>query len=81
MMVAVWTEDRARAVVLRGPAGTGKSRLARWLGERAVETGAATYQIARHAKDDPEGEGMARALRIALRTADQTRTARRRRKT
>lgn len=32
---------RPRGVVLRGAAGTGKSRLAEWLGERAVELGAA----------------------------------------
>ncbi len=45
---ALWSElrevaqsGRARGVVVRGPAGTGKSRLVQWLSERAHETGAA----------------------------------------
>lgn len=45
---ALWEELRAvdgsrrpRAVVVRGPTGIGKSRLLRWLGERAEEVGAA----------------------------------------
>ena len=35
-------------VVLSGPSGVGKSRLARWLCERAHELGAARWMVARH---------------------------------
>jgi tetratricopeptide (TPR) repeat protein len=39
-------ECAVRVICLRGPAGQGKSRVARWLCERAVETGAATVIVA-----------------------------------
>ncbi|MEZ4432749.1 MAG: protein kinase [bacterium] len=51
---ALWAALRAaaggrpRAVVLRGPAGMGKSRLGEWLGERADELGAALVLRAVH---------------------------------
>ncbi len=44
----VTRERQPRAVVLRGPAGMGKSRLADWIGERAHELGAATVLRAVH---------------------------------
>ncbi len=44
-------EGSARLVVLRGAAGTGKSRLARWLCERAAETGAAHVTSAHFAPE------------------------------
>ncbi len=37
----VYTEGRAQAVVVSGPAGTGKTRLGIWMGERAHELGLA----------------------------------------
>jgi eukaryotic-like serine/threonine-protein kinase len=37
------SEDQARVVALRGPAGVGKSFLARWVCERAHELGAASW--------------------------------------
>jgi tetratricopeptide (TPR) repeat protein len=40
--------ERARAVVLQGPSGFGKSRLAAWLVERAHEVGAATVLRVTH---------------------------------
>ncbi|MCA9538548.1 MAG: serine/threonine-protein kinase PknK, partial [Myxococcales bacterium] len=47
-LCAVAGERRPRGVVLRGPAGFGKSRLAAWLGERGHELGAATLLRAGH---------------------------------
>ncbi len=45
----VHSTGRCRVVVVRGPSGRGKSRLARWLAERAHETGAGTILGAIHA--------------------------------
>lgn len=39
---------RPRVVLLEGAAGCGKTRLARWIGERAHEVGAATVILATH---------------------------------
>ncbi len=52
---AVVTERRAAGVVIRGAAGMGKSRLARWLGERAHELGVAAALRARPHPGDPSG--------------------------
>ena len=48
----VHKNGRAHAVVLRGPSGTGKSRLAEWLLERAHELGAAHCGRALHGEID-----------------------------
>jgi len=44
-------------LVLRGPAGVGKSRLAWWLCTRAHELGVGSVLIGRHSEDEPEGIG------------------------
>ncbi len=54
----VRAQGRSQLVVLRGPAGTGKSRLARWLCERAHELGAAHILRAFHSADDGPLDGM-----------------------
>jgi len=69
----VHREKRPRVVVIRGPSGTGKSRLSSWLVERAVELGAAravTVAVpdAPGAKD-ALGAALARALHLSLRAA------------
>ncbi len=45
---AVVEQKRARAIVLEGPTGTGKSRLAEWLCDRAFEVGTAQVLEATH---------------------------------
>ena len=42
------TQAAPRAVILKGPSGVGKSRIAEWLCERAHEVGAATVLRAHH---------------------------------
>lgn len=55
--------DRSpQVVVLEGTAGCGKSRLARWLAERAHETGAATVLTAVHGPANGPGHGLGPAL-------------------
>lgn len=61
-LAEVHRERRARGVVLSGTAGTGKSRLASWIAERAGEVGAAKVLTARFSQgDDADG-----ALRTML---------------
>lgn len=55
---AVHEERQGRLVVLRGSTGTGKSRLARWLCERAAEVGAATILSVTHSQIDGAHDGV-----------------------
>ncbi|TDP62969.1 serine/threonine protein kinase [Bradymonas sediminis] len=48
-----------RVVILRGSTGTGKSRLSRWLCERASEVGAAKVLTATHSQMDSPSDGLA----------------------
>lgn len=75
---ALWTALRdvhasghARAVVLEGGPGTGKTRLAEWIAQRAAETGAAAPVVVRHGPAD-SGDGLRRALARALGVAGAT---------
>jgi serine/threonine protein kinase/tetratricopeptide (TPR) repeat protein len=63
----VTTEGRARAVVLRGAAGVGKSRLARWLSEQVHEHGQGLRLAAHHAELPGADEGIEGGLRTELR--------------
>ncbi len=56
-------------IVLEGAAGTGKTRLGSWLGERAHEVGAARLLHAHHAAQPGPGDGLTPMLARALRTA------------
>jgi serine/threonine protein kinase/tetratricopeptide (TPR) repeat protein len=58
---------RPRAVILRGPAGIGKSRLAWWIAERAHELGSAQVLWATHSPLPGPGEGISRMLARHLR--------------
>ena len=51
-----------KLIVLRGPAGTGKTRLAEWISERALEVGAASFWRAGHGRNSGAGEGLPRML-------------------
>jgi serine/threonine protein kinase/tetratricopeptide (TPR) repeat protein len=56
-------------VVVRGPAGVGRSRLAAWFAERAAEVGAAQAVIAHHGVDDAGFTGLLGALLRQARAA------------
>lgn len=58
----VSNSGQPRLIVLRGSAGTGKTRLAEWIGERALEVGAASFWRATHGRDSGPGEGLPRML-------------------
>ncbi|MFU8804378.1 MAG: serine/threonine-protein kinase PknK [Bradymonadaceae bacterium] len=49
-------------VIIKGPSGTGKSRLAQWVCERAEETGAATHIRVVHSARRGPSDGLAAAL-------------------
>ncbi|MBI5160105.1 MAG: protein kinase, partial [Micrococcales bacterium] len=70
---AVAGERRARLVVLRGPAGCGKSRLAEWLGERAAEVGAATVLRATHSRQHGPADGLGPMVARLVRCRDRQR--------
>ncbi len=50
--------SRARGVLLRGPAGAGKSRLVQWMTERAEELGSASVFHVRHGPRPGLGDGL-----------------------
>jgi eukaryotic-like serine/threonine-protein kinase len=66
-LVDVFYERRPRVVLLEGPAGSGKSRLAQWLCERAHETGTGTVLKAVHSPRAGPGHGLTAMLTRYLR--------------
>jgi tetratricopeptide (TPR) repeat protein len=64
----VSTAGRAGAVLLRGPAGYGKHRLAQWLMETAHEAGAATILEATHTEIPGPAHGLPRMVATRLQT-------------
>ncbi len=66
-LLEVRRQRQARAVVIRGPAGTGKSRLAQWMTGRAHEVGAASVLTVQHGPMLAPGEGLSRMLASYLR--------------
>ena len=63
----------AQAVVMTGPAGGGKSRLAEWLCGRAHEVGAATVLVAEHSPIPGPGQGLGPMVSRFLRCQGLTR--------
>ncbi|MCA9535032.1 MAG: protein kinase [Myxococcales bacterium] len=61
-------EGRPRAVVLEGPSGFGKTRLATWLCERAHEVGSGEVLRAKHEPDHEAGEALSRLAEQRLNT-------------
>ena len=55
-------------VFLRGAAGVGKTRLARWVRERAVELGAATGLVATHSPESGPADGLAPMIERLMQT-------------
>lgn len=68
-------DGSARAVVLTGLAGTGKSRLVEWIAQRAVEVGSAIVLRATHGPHGSPSEGLPRMVARFLRSADLERAA------
>lgn len=66
------SDRRARAIVLQGASGTGKSRLAAWICERAHETGAATILRAVHESSAGPSHGLPRLLATHYRAVGLT---------
>ncbi len=69
-LVDVHALHEVRLVVLKGPQGCGKSRLARWLCERAHETGGATVWQGTHDSGGGVRQGIRGMLVGALRCGD-----------
>ena len=65
---AVSADDGFECVLVSGEAGTGKSRLAAWLGARAHEVGAARLIRVTHTEGEGRHEGLRAALDRTLRT-------------
>ena len=62
MLTDVHADGRPRAAVLEGPSGFGKSRLARWVSERAAEFGVAAVIEATHSPLGGTHDGLSAAF-------------------
>jgi eukaryotic-like serine/threonine-protein kinase len=71
-LAEVAATGRARAVVVHGAAGTGKSRLAHWMAERAHELGAASILRASWSEVPDPAQGIPRLVGRATRSLGLT---------
>jgi serine/threonine protein kinase/tetratricopeptide (TPR) repeat protein len=69
----VHDERQARLMLLRGPAGTGKTHLAEWITERAHEVGGAIVLRAYHGPNPGAEDGLPRMMARHLRCIGLTR--------
>ncbi len=69
----VHDEGQVRLVALRGVAGTGKTRLAEWIAERAHEVGGAIVLRAYHGPNPTADDGLPRMMARHLRCVGLTR--------
>jgi len=69
----VHAKQEPRLVLLRGPAGTGKTRLATWIAERAHEVGGAVVLRATHGPMAGPADGLPRMLARHLRSVGLSR--------
>ena len=78
-LVEVHRDGRGRALVIRGPAGVGKSHLVRSIAEQSVEIGVATVLRVSHGHPPGPRDGIVAALQTRFRTrqADPERLAER----
>ncbi|MCC7385803.1 MAG: protein kinase [Deltaproteobacteria bacterium] len=72
-LAEVRSTGRAQAILFRGAAGNGKSRLAEWLSERADEVGSAIVLRTTHDPIAGPADGLVRMLSRFLRTIDLSR--------
>jgi len=73
VLEGVRSSGETRVVVLHGPAGVGKSRIAEWFVERADETGAASHLRAVHGAPPTPGDGLGPMFERAFGCAGLTR--------
>jgi hypothetical protein len=65
-LASVRETSAVQVVVLEGPGGTGKSRLARWLCVQAHSCGAADYRTVVHSPNGGQSDGLLPMIRHAL---------------
>ncbi len=74
-LLDVREQQAPRVVVLRGPVGCGKSRLARWALRRAAELGAAESMSSSHSPVSLRREGLAELVARHTRCTEERRSA------
>ena len=72
-MLQAFRSSAARAVLIRGSTGVGKTRLMQWLGERAHEVGSAIIMRGYHSPEAPPTQGFSDMIARQLNTGGLTR--------
>lgn len=69
LLLEVRTTGRAKAILLRGATGTGKSRLVEWMSQRCAEVAGIPTLKATHSPIEGPGDGLTAAIMNVLRCA------------